>query len=441
MANPLTDVFGDTPQVAPYIKTIFSDEQLKALEENIAAFPQISQLGGDYYNYMLGMFNQAIPGFSDILAKGGDLTKQLQTLSAQELAGQIPQDVQDQLRRSTAFTSLGAGEAGSPMSRGLTARDFGLTSLDMIQRGAGLQAEAGNAAQRWAGLASGLMMNPSSFFITPQQQAALTMQNNLYKQATQQLRYNLAAAPDPVAKGVSDTIMSLIGAYVGHGMGGAGGGGGAGPSGGSVSGGAGGAGGMDLYNPNYNYGTQAGGPVTPDASGVNVNAAGGGGGGWFSRLFGGGGGGAGGGGGVAQTTAGVAQPFSQLFGNLTPTSAISGVPQVGGWDISAPGQQFQLDPNAFNFSSDPNAMLASSLFDPTGGGMSLGTTSGLFGGANDPLAGIGFNNYGGAGMDISSLLGLTPTGTDAFSGTNTLGMQATGSQIDPFGQMLWGGGS
>jgi hypothetical protein len=220
----LSDVFGAKPAVAPYTPTIFSEEQLKSLTENLAAMPKISELGTQYYDYMSGAMERAIPGFADILKEGGTLTAKMESTAGQELAGQIPQDVVDQVQRSSAYQSLLSGTGGSPMASANLARNLGLTSLDLIGAGANLQGQAGNAAQQWSGLAARNIMNPAAFFISPQEQAAQTMQNNLYTQATQQLANNLAAAPSPVAKGVSDTIINLLGAYLGAGKGGGAGG-------------------------------------------------------------------------------------------------------------------------------------------------------------------------------------------------------------------------
>lgn len=220
----LSEVFGSTPNIIPYTPTILKDEQLKALKADLDAMPFIKSLGGQYYDYMLGLMNRSIPGFSDILAQGGDLTKSLQSLSAEELAGQIPQDVVDQVTRSSAFQNLGSGLLGGPMGDANTARNLGLTSLDIQDLGIKTGQAGQNAAQTWASIASSLNMNPASFFISPQEQAAMTMQNNLYKQQTQQRAENQAAAPNPVAKGISDTIINLIGAYLGAGKGGGGGG-------------------------------------------------------------------------------------------------------------------------------------------------------------------------------------------------------------------------
>jgi hypothetical protein len=236
MADILESIFGSKPEVAPYMPTDLTAEQIAAIMANISAFPDISQLGDLYQTYMTQAFNEAIPGFSDILASGGRVTKEMLAQAEPLLQGQIPEDVKAQVLRSAAYKSLESGTAGSPMAGALTARDLGRTSLDMIMQGEQLAGAAGNAAQRWAGLASGLIMNPQGMMITPQQLAQFTMQNRLLEQATKQFGYNVAAAPNPVFKGLSDLVASETAAYLG-GMGGGrmGGGGMGGGAGGTVS--------------------------------------------------------------------------------------------------------------------------------------------------------------------------------------------------------------
>jgi hypothetical protein len=51
------------------------------------------------------------------------------------LSGNIPQDVSDQVQRSAAARSLGGGTAGSGFHRNLVARDLGLTSLGLKDKG------------------------------------------------------------------------------------------------------------------------------------------------------------------------------------------------------------------------------------------------------------------------------------------------------------------
>ena len=220
MGDFLSEIWGSIPEVAEYTPTDLGEEQLKAIMENISAFPEISQLGSLFQEYMTGAYEKAIPGFSDILAGGGKLTKQMMEQAAPLLRGEIPADVLGQITRSGAFRALQGGYAGSGMDFAGKARDIGETSLGLIFKGAQLAGQAGNAAQRWMGMAQNLIMNPSGMLVTPQQQAALTMQNNLYKQATQQRKFNMEAMPDPAVRGIHDTVINLIGAYLGKGGGG-----------------------------------------------------------------------------------------------------------------------------------------------------------------------------------------------------------------------------
>lgn len=219
----LTDVFGEKPKTAPFVPTDLTDEQKKSVQGNISNFGDITQLGDLYHDYLASEFEKSLPGYADILKGGASTTRQMLDEAAPMLRGEIPQDVKDQIQRSTAYKSFMGGFGGSQMSSALTARDLGLTSLDLIGRGANLASQGGNAAQLWSKLAGSTTLDPSSMFTTPAQQAAITARNNEQQQATLQYQYNVDAAPDPVAKGISDTIMSLVGAYLGGGMGGKGG--------------------------------------------------------------------------------------------------------------------------------------------------------------------------------------------------------------------------
>src|SRR5438105_4552309 len=108
----LGSVFGEKPQVAKYKPTEFTVEQPKAIQENVAAFPDITKLGDLYQQYMLADLNRTIPGFSDILASGGKTTQEMLDAAAPLLRGEIPQEVQDQVYRYSAYKSLMHGTAG-----------------------------------------------------------------------------------------------------------------------------------------------------------------------------------------------------------------------------------------------------------------------------------------------------------------------------------------
>ena len=174
-------VFGTKAQVADYTPTDLGAETQKALESNLANYPDIAAL-----------LDKILPGYGDMLKQGGKNTLSL-------LKGEIPQDVQDSLRRSSAFKALKGGYAGSAMDLAGKAESYGETSLGLSQLG-------GNAAQNWAAIAQ---RSASPFLISGPQQAEMTFKNNLGNQATQQFKYNIAAAPDPSAAGIFNLQTAL----------------------------------------------------------------------------------------------------------------------------------------------------------------------------------------------------------------------------------------
>jgi hypothetical protein len=68
-----------------------------------------------------------------------ELLTQVEDFSTTLLGGELPQDVIDQIQRETAETSIKGGLTGQ-ISRNLTARDLGLTTLDLQTKGASLAA-------------------------------------------------------------------------------------------------------------------------------------------------------------------------------------------------------------------------------------------------------------------------------------------------------------
>jgi hypothetical protein len=226
----LDAIFGKKPQVATWKNQSPQTAQSQSITGNLANFGDIAKLGQQYTDYLTQEQNKLLPGYSANLAKGESDTGQLLGDASSLLGGNLPQDVIDQIQRSDAFGALSGGYAGSGMSRNLTARDLGLTSLDLMKQGASMLGQGGNSAQQWASLASGDIMNPAAEFVSPQQQLAANFQNAELAQQSQQFKYNVAAAPDPMISGIHNTIMSLLGAYLG-GMGGGIGKGGGGQAG------------------------------------------------------------------------------------------------------------------------------------------------------------------------------------------------------------------
>jgi hypothetical protein len=138
---PLAEASGRINKAASAYITPFAQNQAfwnidptqlatQGINFGLAQAPGINTANMQQLQYMLGT---AIPGY-------GNIVNQMATNTQQLLAGQIPADVQSQIQRSAAFTSLmsgAGGGAGTAGTAGLTARDLGLTSLQLQQQGFG----------------------------------------------------------------------------------------------------------------------------------------------------------------------------------------------------------------------------------------------------------------------------------------------------------------
>lgn len=206
----LEKVYGKKPRVSDFIPLDLQKAQSQSVAGNLANADAIE-----------AFLNRTIPGWSEMLKAGTGNALDL-------LHGVIPKDVQDQIFRSTAFQSLQSGTQGSGMARALTARDLGRTSLD-------LQTMGSNSAQSWAKLAES---SYSPFVTDTAMQAQTNAANNAGRQATEQFKFNVEAAPDPGAAGAY-ALNSAIGMQMlNFGMGAAGGAmGGAGAGRGAPAGG------------------------------------------------------------------------------------------------------------------------------------------------------------------------------------------------------------
>jgi hypothetical protein len=276
-------IHGTKPKVAPFIPTDPLEQLNKLLKGEVSSWDDITQLSDLYQNYMAGAFEKAIPGFADILSEGGADTASLLGEAAPLIRGELPPDVQSQVLRSSAYKNLMSGGGGQFLGS-LQARDLGLTSLDLMNKGANLLTAGGNAAQRWQELAKSEMLPPSASLYSPQWFSEFMARQNAAKQATQQLRFNVAAAPDPAWKDRAELLAAYGGMALGGAMGGGGGkggGGGAGYAMGDTSY----AGMSDVTNPGYYVGSGGGGGggggggeyyggyggVSPDYYGIGAN--------------------------------------------------------------------------------------------------------------------------------------------------------------------------
>lgn len=168
------------PQFQNYTETPYTTGYEQYLQGGNKYAPQINRFlerQNDLSNQQFrGDLFRSSPTLRGNIAQQGRLTQQF-------LRGEIPPDVQAQLANRAAETSLAGGFSGSQVARNLTARDLGLTSLDMISRGQqGLGQQLG-----YAQALNPYQSNTLDYLMTPQQLLSTQIQqnqfgNNVYNQ-------------------------------------------------------------------------------------------------------------------------------------------------------------------------------------------------------------------------------------------------------------------
>lgn len=208
--------YGRRPRVPDFTPTDPLAEQLSAIRGNLSSFEDASRLGTTVNRFNFGeldrMNEAAIPGFANILGRQSNILQSF-------LRGELPDDVSQQVMRNSAWTSLRGGYGGSEMGRNLTARDLGLTSLDLMNRGM-------DSSSAWMANTQRLrvpgLFDVTSMFLTPAQRIEVANYNNEMLFRRHWLAEQVAAMPDPnmaaLAGGFGADLSSagsLLGQYLG----------------------------------------------------------------------------------------------------------------------------------------------------------------------------------------------------------------------------------
>ena len=161
----ITSILKPRPPKPPPLRTVTPEEaQTAATAGNLAALPQATALGREVDTAMLEAFRRAAEQFAP-----GSLGA-IQKSTAAFSRGEIPEDMAGAVGRAATAKSLGlVGTGGGGFRGNLTARDLGLTSLDLMGRG----------LQQFGALAS-LAPRPfdiTSAFFTPGQWWQMTTEN------------------------------------------------------------------------------------------------------------------------------------------------------------------------------------------------------------------------------------------------------------------------
>jgi hypothetical protein len=214
--------FGKKP-VVPDLKPIdVNATQKQTVAGNAASFADIAKLATQ-----VNTFNQDQLDALIDRALGPGVRQQIQGTITSQLRGEIPDDVQRAIQRGVAErTASGNAFGGGGFSRNITARDLGLTSLQLTQQGL-------SSAESWLSRATAPQFDVTSMFFTPQQRLAFEQQQQSAQFQRDVMAAGVEAAPDPATAALGQEIDRFFNTaasagmmMAGGGMGGLAGGGG-----------------------------------------------------------------------------------------------------------------------------------------------------------------------------------------------------------------------
>lgn len=188
-------IFGKRPEVPK--SPDYGEYVGKALDSDIFNMPKIEELASKATMLYRDMLNISSPGATDLIDKG---TANINSM----LSGELPADVQAQISKYGDEASRAGGYGGSLFAGAKTARDLGMTSLDMSQRGLA-------AAERWLAQAHGRTFDFSRMFLDKGD----AIRQAEFNWSRDWLDAQVKAGPDPGARGSFDSEMNLIGMALG----------------------------------------------------------------------------------------------------------------------------------------------------------------------------------------------------------------------------------
>lgn len=214
-------LFGGKKPKVPELKPIdFAKEQQQAIQQNIASLEPATELArkttAAEQSQLETQLRRAIPGYDQLVSQAG------QNIAA-SLRGEISPEVSAQVQRSTAGRALSGGfGAGSGFGRALTARDLGLTGMQIQNQGL---AQAQNFIQQQRAFGMVQPFSVSSMFITPAQRIGAIQEQQARMYGRDLTAAQVAAAPSPMQQaaqtaftnfgGIAGGALSQYGMYQG----------------------------------------------------------------------------------------------------------------------------------------------------------------------------------------------------------------------------------
>jgi hypothetical protein len=197
---------GKKPKVPAFKPIDFQAEQKQAIQQNIEALQPATELAqkttAAEQSQLEAQLRRAIPGYDQLISQAG---KNI----GSALRGELSPEVSAQVQRSTAGRALAGGfGAGSGFGRSLTARDLGLTSMQLQNQGL---AQAQNFIQQQRTMGMVQPFSISSMFITPAQRVNALQNQQAAQYNRDMTAAQVAAMPDPRMAAIGGGLQSMGG--------------------------------------------------------------------------------------------------------------------------------------------------------------------------------------------------------------------------------------
>jgi hypothetical protein len=197
---------GKKPKVPAFKPIDFQAEQKQAIQQNIEALQPATELAqkttAAEQSQLEAQLRRAIPGYDQLISQAG---KNI----GSALRGELSPEVSSQVQRSTAGRALAGGfGAGSGFGRSLTARDLGLTSMQLQNQGL---AQAQNFIQQQRTMGMVQPFSISSMFITPAQRVNALQNQQAAQYNRDMTAAQVAAMPDPRMAAIGGGLQSMGG--------------------------------------------------------------------------------------------------------------------------------------------------------------------------------------------------------------------------------------
>jgi len=201
---------GKKPVIPAFKPIDFAAEQKQAIKQNLGSLSSASELARKTttadQSVLEEQLRRAIPGYDQLIAQAGS------NIGA-SLRGEISPEISSQVQRSTAGRALSGGFGGaSGMGRSLTARDLGLTGMQIQNQGL-QQAQSFIQQQRMFGMVQ--PFSTSSMFITPAQRVGVLQQQQQAQYSRDLQAAQVSAAPNPMMSALGGSLSTIGGLVAG----------------------------------------------------------------------------------------------------------------------------------------------------------------------------------------------------------------------------------